>query len=71
MNLIYFNVLGLLDPKWKEQHDRTIREKRADERVFAPGGAIGSSLKHLAKTRTDIFGAGDIEMQPGKMVCAF
>ncbi|CAH1787515.1 unnamed protein product [Owenia fusiformis] len=49
--------IGLLDPKWMEQKDREIAEKREQEEVFAPGSSIESSLKNLAERRTDIFGS--------------
>ncbi len=62
---------GLLDPKWIEQRDRTVGEKRNQEEVYAPGAAIGSSLKQLAERRTDIFGMGAEETQIGKKVWPF
>jgi splicing factor 3A subunit 1 len=40
--------IGLLDPKWIEQRDRALAEKREQEEVYAPGTAIGDQLKHLA-----------------------
>uniref|UniRef100_A0A803WDQ1 Splicing factor 3A subunit 1 n=1 Tax=Ficedula albicollis TaxID=59894 RepID=A0A803WDQ1_FICAL len=48
--------IGLLDPRWLEQRDRSIREKQSDDEVYAPGLDIESSLKQLAERRTDIFG---------------
>ena len=63
-----FLFAGLLDPKWIEQRDRTINEKRGQEEVFAPGGAIAGSLKQLSERRTDIFGVGAEETQIGKKV---
>ncbi|CAJ0945038.1 unnamed protein product [Ranitomeya imitator] len=48
--------IGLLDPRWLEQRDRSIREKQGDDEVYAPGLDIESSLKQLAERRTDIFG---------------
>ncbi|XP_043924458.1 splicing factor 3A subunit 1 [Protopterus annectens] len=48
--------IGLLDPRWLEQRDRTIREKQTEDEVYAPGLDIESSLKQLAERRTDIFG---------------
>ena len=59
----------MLDPKWIEQRDRAIQEKREQEEVYAPGSAIGDQLKHLAERRTDIFGIGTEETQIGKKVC--
>ncbi|CAH8614424.1 unnamed protein product [Schistosoma intercalatum] len=58
--------VGLLDPKWVEQRDREIREKREQEQVYAAGNLIDSSLKQLAERRTDIFGVGVDEIQIGK-----
>ncbi|KAK7135505.1 hypothetical protein R3I94_014239 [Phoxinus phoxinus] len=48
--------IGLLDPRWLEERDRNIRERRIEEEVYAPGLDIESSLKQLAERRTDIFG---------------
>lgn len=31
--------IGLLDPRWLEQRDRSIREKQSDDEVYAPGEA--------------------------------
>lgn len=58
----------MLDPKWIEQRDRTIAERREQEEVFAAGSAIGGNLKLLAERRTDIFGSGAEEAQIGKKV---
>ncbi|KAK7933855.1 hypothetical protein WMY93_004751 [Mugilogobius chulae] len=49
--------IGLLDPRWREQRDRSIRDRQTEDEVFAPGLDIESSLKQLAERRTDIFGA--------------
>ena len=48
--------IGLLDPRWLEQRDRSIRERQIEDEVYAPGQDIQSSLKQLAERRTDIFG---------------
>lgn len=48
--------IGLLDPRWLEQRDRSIRDRQTEDEVFAPGLDIESSLKQLAERRTDIFG---------------
>lgn len=29
--------IGLLDPRWLEQRDRSLREKQTDDEVYAPG----------------------------------
>lgn len=60
--------IGLLDRKWIEERNRTIAEKREQEEVYAPGSAIGSSLRQLAERRTDIFGIGAEETQIGKKI---
>ena len=36
--------------------------------MYAHGSAIESSLKGLAERRTDIFGAGNVEMRIGEKV---
>lgn len=33
--------IGLLDPRWLEQRDRSIREKQSDDEVYAPGQLQG------------------------------
>lgn len=33
--------IGLLDPRWLEQRDRSIREKQSDDEVYAPGEVEG------------------------------
>ncbi|XP_037114379.1 splicing factor 3A subunit 1 [Syngnathus acus] len=48
--------IGLLDPRWLEQRDRSIRDRQTEDEVYAPGMDIDSSLKQLAERRTDIFG---------------
>ncbi|KAM7536623.1 hypothetical protein Aperf_G00000081736 [Anoplocephala perfoliata] len=58
--------VGLLDPKWVEQRDREIREKREQDQVYAPGAVIESNLKQLAQRRSDIFGVGAEETAIGK-----
>ncbi|VEL10655.1 unnamed protein product [Protopolystoma xenopodis] len=58
--------VGLLNPKWIEQRDREIREKRETDQVYASGGLIESSLKQLAERRTDIFGVGVDETAIGR-----
>lgn len=57
-----------MDPRWVEQRDKALNEKIQQGEVFAPGSAIGSSLKNLAERRTDIFGVGDEETGIGKKV---
>uniref|UniRef100_UPI00358F1148 splicing factor 3A subunit 1-like n=1 Tax=Myxine glutinosa TaxID=7769 RepID=UPI00358F1148 len=48
--------IGLLDPHWIQERERSLREKQNEEEVFAQGRDIESSLKQLAERRTDIFG---------------
>lgn len=54
--------IGLL----QEQKQKAAPELQ--EEVFAAGGAIESSLKHLAERRTDIFGIGGEETMIGKKI---
>ncbi|XP_059145516.1 splicing factor 3A subunit 1-like [Physella acuta] len=60
--------IGLLDPKWMEDRQRSLADKSDQEEVFAPGSAIDSNLKQLAERRTDIFGIGTEETQIGKKI---
>lgn len=60
--------IGLLDPKWMEDRQRSMADKSDQEEVFAPGSAIDSNLKQLAERRTDIFGIGTEETQIGKKI---
>jgi len=60
--------IGLLDPKWIEQRDRALAERREQEEVYAQGSAISDQLKDLAARRTDIFGSGAEETQIGKKI---
>lgn len=57
-----------MDPKWIEERNRSLSEKREQEDVFATSASIESSLKQLAERRTDIFGVGVEETQIGKKV---
>lgn len=66
INALFFP--GLLDPKWIEQRDRAIQEKREQEDVYAAGSSMDVMLKKLAERRTDIFGSGVAETQIGKKV---
>ncbi|XP_065683592.1 splicing factor 3A subunit 1 isoform X1 [Hydra vulgaris] len=58
--------INLLDPRWKEQKEKAIEEKRQQEQVFAEGVHIGDTLKQLAERRSDIFGVGAEETYIGK-----
>ena len=60
--------IGLLDPKWIEQRDRALAERREQEEVYAQGSAISDQLKDLAARRTDIFGSGAEETQIGRKI---
>ncbi|XP_063430548.1 splicing factor 3A subunit 1-like [Mytilus trossulus] len=60
--------IGLLDPKWIQERQRAMNEKKEQEEVYAPGVSIESSLKQLAERRTDIFGVGVEETQIGKKI---
>ncbi|KAK7043679.1 SF3a splicing factor complex subunit [Paramarasmius palmivorus] len=48
--------IELLDPKWKEQRDANER-RNAQASELQRGANVVSSLKNLARTRVDIFGA--------------
>ncbi|KJE92546.1 hypothetical protein CAOG_009678 [Capsaspora owczarzaki ATCC 30864] len=50
----------LLDPRWMEQRDKMLHEKKEIEAMFASGEQIGSTLKQFAQRRGDIF-ASDAE----------
>lgn len=58
--------ISLLDPRWKEQKEKAIEEKRQQERVYAEGVHIGDTLKQLAERRSDIFGVGAEETLIGR-----
>lgn len=60
--------ISLLDPKWREQQERLIREKREQEEVYAAGSSIDTALKGLAERRTDIFGSGAEETAIGRKI---
>ena len=49
-------MTGLLDPRWREQQQKSVEDKKQQEEVYAAGTQIGSNLKYLADYRTDIFG---------------
>lgn len=48
--------IELLDPKWKSQRD-VLEARKAQASELQRGADVVSSLKHLARTRVDIFGA--------------
>ncbi|KAK3096249.1 hypothetical protein FSP39_024939 [Pinctada imbricata] len=60
--------IGLLDPKWIQERNRQLSEKKEQEDVYAAGSAIESSLQKLAERRTDIFGVGVEEVGVGKKI---
>lgn len=44
--------IGLLDPRWLEQRDRSIREKQSDDEVYAPGeGGFSQPVQTPALTQ--------------------
>ncbi|RDD44977.1 Splicing factor 3A subunit 1 [Trichoplax sp. H2] len=59
---------GLLDPEWRSDRDRSMKERMEQLAVYAVGGDIGDHLKNLASRRTDIFGAADEETIIGKKI---
>ena len=58
----------MLDPKWREQKERQIREKKEQETVYDTGVNIEVNLRGIAERRTDIFGVGGEEAEIGKKV---
>lgn len=48
--------IELLDPKWKEKRD-ALEARKAQASELQRGANVVSSLKNLARTRVDIFGA--------------
>ncbi|KAJ8078554.1 SF3a splicing factor complex subunit [Marasmius tenuissimus] len=48
--------IELLDPKWKEQRD-VLERRKAQASELQRGANVVTSLKNLARTRVDIFGA--------------
>ena len=48
--------IELLDPKWKSQRD-VLEARKAQASELQRGANVVSSLKNLARTRVDIFGA--------------
>jgi len=67
--IVFFTILpGLLDPKWREQKERQLREKSEQENVYATGDNIELNLRGIAERRTDIFGVGVEEAEIGKKV---
>ncbi|KAJ3767491.1 Pre-mRNA splicing factor PRP21 like protein-domain-containing protein [Lentinula raphanica] len=52
--------IELLDPRWKEQRD-ILEARKAQASELQRGANVVSSLKNLARTRVDIFGAEEDE----------
>jgi len=46
----------LIDPNWKDEREKQIQQKKAEDEVYAAGSDISASLRDLADRRTDIFG---------------
>lgn len=65
-NMAAHMKISLLDPRWKEQKEKAIEEKRQHEQVFAEGVHIGDTLKQLAERRSDIFGVSAEETLIGR-----
>lgn len=59
---------NLSDPRHLEKKDQMLQERMNEETVFASGSQIQNSLKNLAETRTDIFGASDKETAIGRRI---
>lgn len=60
--------LGLLDPTWIKERQKSMKERQDQDEVYAAGSSIEDSLKRLSERRTDIFGVGIEETQIGKKV---
>lgn len=60
--------ISLLDPKWREQKERQIREKKEAESNYDADINIEANLRRIAERRTDIFGVGIEEAEIGKKV---
>lgn len=52
--------IELLDPRWKSQRD-VLEARKAQSSELQRGANVVSSLKNLARTRVDIFGAEEDE----------
>jgi splicing factor 3A subunit 1 len=52
--------IELLDPRWKSQRD-ALEARKAQASELQRGANVVSSLKNLARTRVDIFGAEEDE----------
>lgn len=63
-----FSFLGLLDPTWIKERQKSMKERQDQDEVYAAGSSIEDSLKRLSERRTDIFGVGIEETQIGKKV---
>lgn len=57
--------IELLDPRWKSQRD-VLEARKAQASELQRGANVVSSLKNLARTRVDIFGAEEDEEQRKK-----
>ncbi|KZT59751.1 hypothetical protein CALCODRAFT_493254, partial [Calocera cornea HHB12733] len=53
--------IELLDPRWKSQRD-VLEQRRAQANELQFGANVASSLRTLARTRVDIFGAAEDEV---------
>ena len=57
--------IELLDPRWKSQRD-ALEARKAQASELQRGADVSSSLRNLARTRVDIFGAEEDEEQRKK-----
>ena len=57
--------IELLDPRWKSQRD-VLEARKAQASELQRGANVVSSLRNLARTRVDIFGAEEDEEQRKK-----
>ncbi|XP_011454449.3 splicing factor 3A subunit 1 [Magallana gigas] len=60
--------IGLLDPTWIKERQKSMKERQDQDEVYAAGSSIEDSLKRLSERRTDIFGVGIEETQIGKKI---
>ena len=56
----------LIDPSWKDEREKKIQEKKAEDKVYAAGSDISAHSKDFADRRTDIFGVEETAL--GKKV---
>lgn len=68
--------IGLLDPRWLEQRDRSIREKQSDDEVYAPGEMQVPARAQLSSCRVRVVRPVrvwelDAASDTAKIICIF